>query len=519
MDAPLPSMHELSPLQGGRCFERLRSPKQRMDQLHTALMVVLLLSAAGMQAQHPFFKPFQASSKKLFVRDAPSTPGYSLAFDSAAVLGSDSIYFHFGAMDAAAGEIVPGCSGWGDENCYTANTPIWSGTLFISNTTGTHWMRNNLGDSLRFELGMPIGDTSVFFQDAVQRFSIIKSAPDTMTVLGYTDSIYRYTITHTDLNDLPIQSVLNGSSMVIGKQLGLTEFFRIDSFPQVLEPLVLFGSKDPDLGLHQITSALVHDHQPGDVIQTRSYQGGGYPPFPFSHYKQSILARSDTPDSVQYQIAWEYSNGAGTITNSGTGLARYAKHDVLAELPFDRFNGSYLSFTRTNGCGTLIWSLKSEPVPGMWECPDGNCWIYGDTQGPPPESSNALILGIAETHYYFQTPVTAWDAPYWNIKNVVYYIKNGIECGTEFHVGTRESMNSATIQVFPIPSEGPITISSHEVLRFVRIVDGRGAEVLTANPRAAIAHYDLSSFDNGIYHIELIDQYGLVSRQQLVLLR
>ncbi|MCU0319272.1 MAG: hypothetical protein MUE88_04260 [Flavobacteriales bacterium] len=454
-----------------------------MDQFRIALLFVLLWSAVAMQAQDPYFKPFQASSKKLFVRDAPSTPGYDLAFDSAATLGTDSIYFHFGAMDLASGEMVPGCSGWGDPYCYTANTPIWSGTLFLSNNIGTYWMRNNLGDSLRFELGMAIGDTSVFFQDAVQRFSLIKSTPDTMTVLSYTDSIYRYTITHTDLNDLPIQSVLNGGSLVVGKQLGLITFFKIDSFPQVLEPLLLFGSKDPDVGLHQITSAMVRDHQPGDVIQTRSYQGGGYPPLPFSYRKESILARSDTPDSVQYLIDLEYSTANGT-TNSGTASLRYSKQDVLAELPFDRFNGSIMSLTRTNGCAGPTWRFNSELVPGMWECPEGNCWIYGDTQGPPPVSSNALYLGISDSHYYFQTPVSSWDAPYWNIKNIVYYIKNGIECGTEFHVGLGGSVVPGSIKVFPNPSEGPITISSHELLRSVRIVDGRGGSKWSGFPSA-----------------------------------
>lgn len=504
---------------GSGRMECFRSRLAAADRFRLSLFVMFLCIATGLIAQGQYFEPFHASSKKLFARASPSTPAYSMAFDSTQAAGADSIFFHFGALDQGAGEVVPGCIGWGDPNCYKANKPIWSGSLFLSDNNGTYWMRNVFGDSLRFDLGMIVGDTAMFFQDATQRFTIVKSEPDTMTVLDFIDSVYTYTVLHTDLSNQPIASVLNGDSLIVGKQLGMIRFFRVDSFPQVLEPLELVGNKGPDLGLHRITSTMVYDYQPGDVVQTKSYEGGGYPPLPFSYWTDSVLTRLDTPDSVSYQIAWEYFNADGTITNSGSGIIRYSKSEVLADLPFERFNGSHISLNRTSGCGTAIWILASELVPGIGLCPSENCWLNGDTGGPPPQSSNGLHLGLTATHYYFQTPINPWDQPYWNIRSLVYYRKNGVDCGTEQHVGIRESAVSKPIAVFPVPSEGLLSISSAQVIRSIRISDSHGRTVLASSHRSLVIDLDLSAFAPGVYQLELSTEDGQLVHHQFVLIR
>lgn len=440
-----------------------------------------------------------------------------MAFDSARSIGTDSIYFHFGDLDQGAGEVVPGCLGWGDPNCYKANKPIWSGSLFLTNNNGTYWMRNVFGDSVRFDLDFNVGDTAMIFQDLTQRFSMLKSVPDTMTVLDFIDSVYTYTILHTDLNDQPIASALNGGSLIVGKQLGWIRIFRIDSFPQVLEPLELVGNKGPDLGLHQITSAMVYDYQPGDVVQTKSYVGGGYPPLPFSYWKDSVFARLDTPDSVRYQIAWESFNADGTITNSGIGTLNYSKYEVLAELPFERFNGSNITLNRTNACGFANWVLARELVPAIWFCTIDNCWVNGDTGGPPPQSSSSFQLGITATHSYFQTPINPWDEPYWNIRSLVYYRKNDVACGTEQHVGIVDQTVSKPIVVFPVPSEGPLHISSAKIIRSFSISDSRGRMVLESSPGSFVTHVDLTGLAPGVYHLELLIEDGQIAHRQIVL--
>lgn len=440
-----------------------------------------------------------------------------MAFDSAGSVGTDSIYFHFGELDQGAGEVVPGCLGWGDPNCYKANNPIWAGSLFLTNNNGTYWMRNVFGDSLRFDLGMTVGDTAMFFQDASQRFSIVKAGPDTMSVLDLIDSVYTYTIAHTDLVDQPIASALNGGSLIVGKTLGLIRFFKIDSFPQVLEPIELIGNKGPDLGLHQITSAMVYDYQPSDVVQTKSYEGGGYPPLPFSYWKDSVLARLDTPDSVRYEMAWESFNADGTITNSGIGTLNYSKLEVFAELPFERFNGSNITLSRTSDCGIANWVLARELVPAIWFCTFDNCWVNGDSGGPPPQSSSSYHLGITATHYYFQTPINPWDQPYWNIRSLVYYRKNGVECGTEQHVGIMEPIGPTPIVVFPIPSQGPLSITSAKIIRSFSISDSRGRVVLASSPGSLVTHVDLSDLAPGVYHLTLLTEDGRVAHRQVAL--
>ena len=500
-----------------RAYSRHSSACER--RFRGALITAVVSIAVGTIAQGQYFTPFHVASKKLFAQPAPVTPAYSMAFDSAFAAGADSIYFHFGALDQEAGEDVPGCVGWGDPFCYKANKPIWSGSLFLTDNNGTYWMRNTFGDSLRFDLNILPGDTAVFFQDATQQFSLVKSGPDTLSILDFIDSVYTYTIVHTDLNHQPIASALNGGSLIVGKQLGLIRFFRIDSFPQVLEPLELIGNKGPDLGLHRITSAMVHDHQPGDIVQTKSFDGFGYPPLPFSYTKISILARFDSPDSVEYEIEWETFNAAGTSFNSGAGTSRYSKQDVLAELPFERFNGSHITLNRASTCGIAIWRLSSEVLPGIWPCPEGDCWVNGDTGGPPPQSSSWLHLGLAETHYYFQTPFNSWDQPYWDIKSLVYYRKDGVDCGTQQYLGIADAEISGSVTVAPMPSTGPITISSSRIIRSLTISDSQGRAVLALNPRSTIIRVDLSALTSGTYHLLLIREDDRVVHRQIMLIR
>lgn len=90
----------------------------------------------------------------------------------------------------------------------------------------------------------------IFYEDELQRFSISRVSPgaDTMSILGMIDSVYRYQISHTDLQGNFINSGLNSREIIIGKQLELISFFRIDSFPQVLKPLILMGNESADAG-------------------------------------------------------------------------------------------------------------------------------------------------------------------------------------------------------------------------------------------------------------------------------
>ncbi len=154
------------------------------------LLPLAAFALASFPGNAQYYKPFNASSKKLFAQAVIPAQGFSLAFDSATAVGTDSIYFHFGAMNTGSTLIDTLCQGWGSPYCYRGELPVWSGTYFRTDNAGTYSFASLLGDTLLFNFNAPIGVAQVFHEDAVQRFTCTKTGLDTMTVLGHTDSVF-----------------------------------------------------------------------------------------------------------------------------------------------------------------------------------------------------------------------------------------------------------------------------------------------------------------------------------------
>jgi hypothetical protein len=408
----------------------------------------------------------------------------------------------------------------GSPYCYRTDQPIWSGTLFRTDNTGTYQFGNVDGDTLVFDLGAQDGDSSVFFEDDVQRFTFVKSGPDTLTFLGYTDSVYTYVIQHTDLNGLPITSALHGEPIFVGKTLGLVRFFRVDSFPYVIQPLELIGNLDPPLGMYRITTAMIEDHQPGDVLQFSTYQGNVLPTGqPFTYRKTTFLSRTDTPDSVIYDIAWENFNLITNTLNNGVGIARYSKNEVQAQLPFEKFNGSYNFLARyvPESCYPT-WYLFSENTPGLTPCEENNCWIAADTQGPPPASNSTLQLGLGITSYFMQPPFFSGQY-YFSRRDLVYYVKNGVECGIERHVGVEEHSVDPSVSIQPNPTNDRIRITSATQMAVIEVLNLQGKVVVRMEPRSNEADISFDALGTGVYTARILLMNGNKVNRKLIVAR
>ena len=482
---------------------------------------VVVFIASGASAQ--YYKPFHAASKKLFALGTEQSGGYDLAFDSATVQGSDSVFHHFGALNDTSTYLHPACYGWGSPYCYRAELPLWSGALFRTDNAGTYWFRTLDGDTLHFDLDTEVGVQHVFYEDSVQRFTCVKSGPDTMTILGAMDSVFIYEVAHSDMDGQPIASALNGQPIIIGKALGLVRFFQVDHFPDVLTPLMLIGNKGPDLGFHRISSADVYDYQPGDIVQSKSYSGNTLPPDqPFIYHKRTILSRSDTPDSVIYYVATEFFTVGSTTLSLDTFVSRSYKHDILAEIPFARFNGAHISLglSTTPSCAVPLWRLSHDDVPTLAPCYEyPACWVAYDTQGPPPTSSGSLILGVGISHSVYDPPVYSWEPYYFNVLGFPYYRKNGVDCGVEVNVGIAEPHRTSAIALTPNPTAGMVRITATQNIRSVRIVDGCGRLAYQMDALGARNEIDLSHMPPGTYVACIILLDGSRSHQRLQVAR
>ena len=485
--------------------------------VHALIASAAMLAGTSLAGQ--FHAPFHADSRKAYMDLSGLGRVYSLAFDSATTDGNDSLFHHFGRLNDTSTFVSPWCPGWGSPYCLPTNIPEWSGGLFRTDGPGTYLLRNLNGDTLRLELDIAPGDTSIFYQRDDERFALVREDHDTLTVIGVQDSVITYRILHTDTLGTPIASALHQQPLRVGKALGLTHFFQVDSFPEVLRPLEMIGNKGPDAGLHRITSGMVYDHQPGDVIQryTANSNPGGPPWNTYSTYsKATFLTRSDSPTSIFYSILSEEFDPSDGTSSSSTVTQVYPSQLVLFEIPFERFvDASNVVLVRSMRCGVALYQLVAHKVPYIQWCPEDRCWSYYDTNGPEPSESWHWTLGLGDP----ESTATLWVPPpqgYTNSSTIVYFEKDGIPCGSEQFLGIGDAAR-ISVRAYPNPTTGVVRLEGMDPRSIIRVFDALGRPIPgeVATDRAL----DLSDRTNGLYFVEGLTTSGERVRVRVVVTR
>ena len=486
------------------------------------LVMVALLAAPG-PAFTQYYTPFQATSRKAYMDLSGLGRVYSLTFDSATVDGADSLYHHFGRLNDTSTFESPFCPGWGNPYCLPTDLPEWSGGLFRTDGNGTYLLGNVFGDTLTLELAMNAGDTSTVYLDATQRFALVREALDTMTVMGYQDSVITYRILHLDPMGTPIASPLHMAPLSVGKILGLTRFFQVDSFPQVLKPLELIGNKGPDLGMHRITSGMLYDHQPGDVLQTHytAHFNGGPPPNTFDTYTiVTFTGRTDTPDSIHYQTATSSFDVLNGTSSNTTGTLSYPKFEVRAEIPFERFgeNAYHNELSREELCGVPYWTFDTYKALYLFYCADDQCYTFGDTQGPDTEDERSYAIGLGDTRIYAANTGTGPFTGFASSTSLNYFVKDGFPCGSLQSVGMEE-LEQSSVVAFPDPTTGPMQLRGVDTNAPVRVYDAVGRQASEAAYHASAGMIDLSNEPAGIYVVEATATGGQQVRIRVLVAR
>ncbi len=460
--------------------------------------------------------PFRYGTKKVFVAENGLGRAYSLALDSFQVNGVDTTFFNYFELDSveSGGDL---CVGWGGPNCIKQDIPSWAGrSLQRINSTGIVFL-NIFGDTIQLDLDQALTDTSLFYEDGLQRFSVILDQADTATILGVQDSIRQFTIIHQDNFGATINSDLNGASISIGKMLGIVNFFQIDSFPQILRPLKLLGDANWEIGLWRITPAVVHDYQPGDIIQIHSTGSNYPPPITYDSYiRYEILERTETSDHVNYVAERQQMFVTTGVTTDAIVQLSYSRTDLIAHIPFESFSGVDQELNVIEECGLLVYEYFHFPSPYIGFCPADTCWVGIDTNGPQPSDIHHYRLGIWPERSMYSTAAF----PYFISDNVdvVYYMKNGIPCGNEVIMGIRENVSvEERTFCFPNPTSTSFTVIDELNAIGVQLIDIHGKVVLSQNN--GMNEIFIGHLNEGIYLVKIGTTEGWILIDRLLIQR
>ncbi|HLO89627.1 MAG TPA: T9SS type A sorting domain-containing protein [Lentimicrobium sp.] len=476
----------------------------------------ILLSLFTLISSAQDYQLFNVNSKKVYRTQEVLSKSYSLTFDSASINSSATILYPYRKLDIQ--ETPPTlCHPWGG-GCYARNSATWMGESVIQKPNGDYTFITQSNDSLNFDFTLAPIEANIFYQDENQRFSLSVSAipMDTFHFAGVIDTVKRFPISHTDLEGNIINSALNNYEIIIGKHLGLINFFRIDSFPQLLTPLQLLGNENPPAGIYHLTNAMIYDHQPGDEIQYYKYSHNAqWPQLNSRQYiKHTFLTRNETEDSLIYEIKVKSFYVDSTMVSFDTISVSYEKNEEVAILPFD-FNHSYGQYYNTefsveDHLGDLNWTYKTDDHYSLDYCEDDGLWCSSDDHDA---LSNSYVLGLGLYKTLYE------DLPSYNYNGmeVIYYRKNGIEHGNEAIVGINYLQNETITNIIPNPAEEKFRIEGNFINGcIVRINDFNGRTVLQVDKYLKNQPIDISNLNSGIYLINVVDSTNVYTGKLLI---
>jgi hypothetical protein len=480
------------------------------------LSSILCLLSFSLLAQD--YQLFKSGSNVVFT---DSVKAFSVAFDSVKLQNSDSIYYNFSTVrDTFSNFNTDTCQFWGQDWAIIQDKATWLGAEVKDGNNGRYSFITLLKDTLNFDFNVNTTDSTLIFKDATQKFYLKYIKEQEGTVLNYTDELRHYEVIHTDSSGLRLNSELQGSEVIIGKELGLVQFFQIDQFPEILNPVYLLGHSKLDLGLYEITEADVYDYQIGDEIQYSKYVYDDFQNFQENyHYfeKFEILSRVDGSDSVLYQAERTiYSRDFNTSVTDNVRLS-YSKNKIIQKLPFEIYDANRRSLSYQNYDGINLWNYKIQPDLSLFYCELENCWGTYDTGGPLADYENNYTLGVGPSWWSFY--IRGGDGSISRGERIGYFKKNGNVWGKEVVLGIKESFQNMKLTISPNPMANRATIRTTEMLNnaSLMVTDLTGRNVLQVEGIIGNSiNLRTSNLPNGFYLLQLIQNNRTIGLDKFV---
>ncbi len=490
--------------------------------MKNALLYALLILSTISLGQN--YKLFHANAKKVYTNFPVPDSTFSIVFDSVKLVGTDSVYFNF----TQPGNMInsDSCQFWGGQECIKQDRPTWLGSKVVfDNISGYEFFTAN-GDTLTFHFTVNTGGPVIFYQNPEEKFYITYLKSDTITALNFQDSARFYTIIHTDASGNVINSALNNSQIIIGKNLGMIQFFQVDAFPSLLNPISILGNISPDIGLAKLTNEILYDHTVGDILQFRAYQHYNYGP-PEDNYENFIrytfLSKTITTDSIIYTAAKYIFEKNEAIATNDMVVLKYKKDDFTASIPYDYIQPDWFMITPKlylhDYCGLKLWTYSTKRNQGLRYCSSENCWGSNDVPGPPPFEETIFTSGLGiYSSIYAEAPMSGTSTAVYRSNTLIYFKKNGISCGTEAILGFDENPESGLLfLVYPIPAKDIITIETNDPKGgIVSIVAGNGMTLLEKQFSGKSTQLDISFLKRGIYLLKLTSNETLRVKKVII---
>lgn len=232
------------------------------------------------------------------------------------------------------------------------------------------------------------------------------------------------------------------------------------------------------------------------------------------YYYAGSLCTTDPPSYDIYQGAIRQDVTAKKVyiyPKSGANSEKLL-YDFTLEKG-DTVRGYLALYTGTNpGNANIVESIDSVLVGGVYH----KRWLLN-------KNYNAyLIEGVGCTYGLISPlpPKNTADAPMltilcFKVNEVTVYPANATDCKIIVTSLNEEENKTASLAVFPNPSQGSFTISYTDLIKEIQVHDVLGKEILKKQPDQA-SSFELNGLEKGTYILTFVDKYNRISRKKII---
>jgi type IX secretion system substrate protein len=497
-----------------------------MKKLFTLLF---LLCTYACQAQN--YQCLQSGILHYFT----NSNGYlrGIRIDSVKSIGSDIVYYPFHTLRGSYFYMM-------NEWLTDSSGGCWLGKNVIQQTDGTFLFDNLSGDTVVVKTLANPGDSWVFYNDTSSRYYIASVvATDTMTVLGTIDSVKKIKVTSYLAGIINSTDPLNNFEIILSKNNGFVSVFDLYTFPYhspdtnayvpaydiYLDMIVSYPDWIARLGTRPNSFnsifSLVNFHNPtqleifnfniGDVFFYNQHINYFYGSGGTIIFDSIISKTSPDPYHVEYSVyEWSY----GTTYGSGMdyGMVWHTFYDSIKTLTFDTsgiFNPGIMP--ESEGTFDSIYYYRPNDTT---HCFTSDYYAVTSELFEGDDYSTAYKPGFEEVSY------STFDHSATYSSSLVYWLKNGIQCGTPPAQPNRIPALTGKnyCQISPNPATDELTIKTSITLPYtITLTNMVGQAVTTIHTTKQQETLNLTNAPSGVYTVNVTDEGGSRYNEKVVI--
>ena len=208
-----------------------------------------------------------------------------------------------------------------------------------------------------------------------------------------------------------------------------------------------------------------------------------------------------------------YEDSSFIITN--TINKTYYKNEIIAQLPFEKFNGDHQLFYLKNYCDFSLWTYHFEAENSLEYCEADDVWGYYDTFGPPPEKETIWVFGLGMYYDIYINYLGSMQYATGYSNQIIYFKKDNIICGDEIVGNSKFELEAERYQVFPNPVNDRVLFKNlnNSNSYSIEIKNALGQKVrIEENINSSQYAMNVATLRPGIYFY-LIKEKGSVAQQ------